>query len=100
MIGSYGELPRLLKPNRRRIQRKAHTGKFTITQEVKEQIGQHPDVTYLALANLVGGWKENNDADMRLLGRCWGKYETWLHKARDIALSDSPLSLKNGIGDF
>ena len=40
-------------------------GKFTITQEVKRTDWvQHPDVTYLALANLVGGWKENNDADI------------------------------------
>lgn len=59
---------------------------------------QHPDVTYLALANLVGGWKENNDADIAVTREMLGiEYETWLHKAREILhCPDSPLSLKNG----
>jgi hypothetical protein len=60
---------------------------------------QHPDVTYLALAVLIGAWDENKPSDVEVISQFLGiEYETWLQKARELLLrSDSPLSLKNGI---
>jgi hypothetical protein len=60
---------------------------------------QHPHATDLALANLIGAWKENNDADIAVLRELTSEeYSSWVLKAREILyLPDSPLSLRNGL---
>ncbi|KTC80111.1 hypothetical protein Lche_2131 [Legionella cherrii] len=59
----------------------------------------HADATFLALVILIGGWNEKSKSDIEVLTQLLRiDYETWLQKAREILhLSDSPLSLKNGI---
>lgn len=61
--------------------------------------GQHPDVTYLALAILIGAWNEKSKCDLEAITQLLGiGYDDWLQKAREILhLPGSPLSLKNGI---
>lgn len=59
----------------------------------------HPDATYLALANLIGSWDEKNENDIHILTQQLGiDHDTWFQKAREILQHpDSPLSLKNSI---
>jgi len=59
----------------------------------------HPEATNLALLSLLGYWNEKNENDVAILCQLLNMdYSAWLPKARDILhLSDSPLSLKNGI---
>lgn len=58
----------------------------------------HPNASYLALANLVGAWNGNNDYDTTVLRRFTGEeYPAWVKKAVDMLdLPGSPFSLKNG----
>lgn len=73
---------------------------FKIPEErSKTDVAQHPDATYLALATLVGAWNEKNKYDIEVVSQMLGiHYDTWLQKAREILhLTNSPLSLKNGI---
>ena len=60
---------------------------------------QHRHATDLALANLIGAWNEKNEADIAVLHKLIGEeYSSWVPKAREILLlSDSPLSLRNGL---
>ena len=60
---------------------------------------QHQYASDLALANIVGAWDENNNSDASVVSRLLTQgYLTWLAKAREILhLTDSPLSLQNGI---
>ena len=60
---------------------------------------QHKYATALALANLVGAWNEQNQADISILNQITTEsYSTWVGKIREvIQLSDSPISLQNGI---
>jgi hypothetical protein len=60
---------------------------------------QHPDVTYLSLAVLIGAWNEKSKCDIEAVTELLGiGYENWLQKAREILhYPDSPLSVKNGI---
>lgn len=60
---------------------------------------QHPDATYLALSVLVGSWQDKSQCDLETITQLFGiSYDEWLRKAREILhISDSPLSLKNGV---
>ncbi|PLY00381.1 MAG: hypothetical protein C0622_08920 [Desulfuromonas sp.] len=60
---------------------------------------QHHHATVLALANLIGGWDENNPDDVKVLESLSGEgYSSWVVKVREILNQpNSPLTLKNGI---
>lgn len=60
---------------------------------------QHKYATALALANLVGAWNEQNQEDISILSKITTEsYSTWVIKIREvIQLSDSPISLQNGL---
>lgn len=68
-------------------------------ESVSTDWAQHPDATYLALANLIGEWNESKQCDRNTISELLGiSYDEWLQKAGDILqFPDSPLSVKNGV---
>jgi hypothetical protein len=74
---------------------------FIETQTKLENVdwNQHQYATDLALANLIGAWDENKEADTAILSRITTQsYSTWISKAREIlSHPDSPLALFNGV---
>jgi hypothetical protein len=69
------------------------------SESVKKDWSQHQYATDLALANLIGAWNENKEADTSVLGKLITQsYSTWILKAREVLnLPNSPFSLLNGI---
>lgn len=71
-----------------------------VTREISPtDWAQHPDAAYLSLVLLIGSWNEKNKNDVEVVTQVLGlSYEDWLKKARELLhLTDSPLTLKNGI---
>ncbi len=63
---------------------------------------QHAHASALVIANLLGAWDENCDADLEIVRQFVEfsnlTYESWLASVREILqLPASPLTLKNGI---
>lgn len=56
-------------------------------------------MTDIALANLIGGWDENNQADKDAISEIISEdYNIWILKIRDVVhWNDSPISLRNGV---
>ncbi len=59
---------------------------------------QHAYASDLAIANLLGAWDENSDADLEIIRQLiTGDYPTWIGRLREILQQpDSPIVLKNG----
>ncbi len=59
---------------------------------------QYQHVTDLALANLIGTWNENNEADRAIIQQLTGlDYFTWIGRLREIlGQPNSPVTLNNG----
>lgn len=94
------KLPEDLKDAFRQKIIKAIPEELKVTREIPPtDWAQHPDVAYLSLALLIGSWNEKNKNDVEVVTQILGlSYEDWLKKAREILhLTDSPLTLKNGI---
>ena len=72
--------------------------KTQYTPKRKDQ-NWHPYETTLALANLVGSWDGNNDADIDVVSKVTGKnYEIFVSEIKEMLfLEESPLALKNGV---
>ncbi|MEN8132388.1 MAG: hypothetical protein ABFS45_19860 [Pseudomonadota bacterium] len=64
----------------------------------KTDWNQHAYASDLAIANLIGAWNENSEADLEIIGQLIaGDYPTWISRLREVLqLPDSPVSLKNG----
>lgn len=56
-------------------------------------------IRFLAQANLIGGWDENSENDIKIVSEIIGTtYNEWIEKLREIIqLENSPLSLKDGV---
>lgn len=93
-------LPEDLKNVFRQKSVKAIPEELKVTREIPPtDWAQHTDATHLAFALLIGSWNEKNKNDVEVVTHVLGlSYEDWLKKAREILhLTDSPLTLKNGI---
>lgn len=64
----------------------------------KRNWNQHSYASDLAIANLLGAWNEQTEADLEIIQLLIaGGYDTWVGRLRELLqLSDTPLSLKNG----
>lgn len=94
------KLPEDLKDAFRQKIVKAIPEELKVTREVPPtDWAQHTDAAYLSFALLIGSWNEKNKNDVEAVTQILGlPYEDWLKKAREILhLTDSPLTLKNGI---
>ena len=73
---------------------------FSSTQPEPEtpDWNQHAYASDLAIANLLGAWDENSDADLEIIRQLiTGDYPTWIGRLREILQQpDSPVVLKNG----
>ena len=71
----------------------------TQSESMKTDWNQHQYATDLALANLVGAWNENNEADICMLSKLTDQsYTDWISKARGILQhSNSPIALREGL---
>ncbi len=74
---------------------------LTITQPKMEKVdwNQHQYATHLSLANLIGLWNEENEADIAVVQKIIGEdYSSWVIQAREILhLSQTPLSFRDSI---
>lgn len=94
------KLPEDLKDAFRQKIVKAIPEELKVTREIPPtDWAQHTDAAYLSFALLIGSWNEKNKNDVEVVTQVLGlSYEDWLKKAREILhLTDSPLTLKNGI---
>lgn len=94
------KLPEDLKDAFRQKIVKAIPEELKVTREIPPtDWAQHTDAAYLSFALLIGSWNEKNKNDVDVVTQVLGlSYEDWLKKAREILhLTDSPLTLKNGI---
>ncbi|MBA7617703.1 hypothetical protein ES703_25019 [subsurface metagenome] len=64
----------------------------------KPDWGSHEYASELAIANFLGSWNENFDADIICVSKIVKKdYATWISKIREIIQQpESPIALKNG----
>lgn len=71
-------------------------------QTVATDWNQHVSAQKLAVANLIGSWKESNDADTAIVTRIVGEdYNNWIVDLREaLQVHDCPLSYKNGLWGF
>ncbi len=73
---------------------------FSSVQSVSERLdwNQHAYASDLAIANLLGAWNENSEADFEIIRQLIAvDYSIWIGRMREILqLPDSPVSLKNG----
>ncbi len=94
------KLPEDLKDAFRQKIVKAIPEELKVTREIPPtDWAQHTDAAYLSFALLIGSWNEKNKNDVEVVTQVLGlSYGDWLKKAREILhLTDSPLTLKNGI---
>lgn len=68
---------------------------------ISENIGNwktHPDADLLAVAVLIGMWRDDNEFDKNVITKLLGvEYDEWLDKARKfLQMTNSPLHFKNG----
>lgn len=63
---------------------------------------QHSSAQKLAIASLIGSWKESNEADIAVVTQIVGEdYNNWIVDLREtLQVHDCPLSYKNGIWSF
>ncbi|MFP3342108.1 hypothetical protein R0J87_06290 [Halomonas sp. SIMBA_159] len=63
---------------------------------------QHSSAQKLAIASLIGSWKESNEADIVVVTQIVGEdYNKWIVYLREtLQVHDCPLSYKNGIWRF
>ncbi|MGO2383503.1 hypothetical protein ACT3R4_17715 [Halomonas sp. AOP7-E1-9] len=63
---------------------------------------QHSSAQKLAVANLIGSWKESNEADIAIVSQIVGEdYNNWIVDLREtLHVHDCPLSYKNGLWGF
>lgn len=64
----------------------------------KPDWNQHPQASYLLIANLIGAWNEKSAADLEVVSQLANEgYSSWIPKIREILLQPtSPITLKNG----
>lgn len=67
--------------------------------KLETEWNQHPSVSSLVCASLLGAWDENNKADIKILQQLIKEdYDSWILKIREILLlPNSPISLTNGL---
>ncbi|MBO2557938.1 hypothetical protein I6M33_16530 [Shewanella algae] len=89
----------------------AHIPKELAKEEVKGGSDVQPVATdwnqcasaqKLAVANLIGSWKESNEADIAIVTQIVGEdYNKWIVELREtLQVHDCPLSYKNGLWSF
>lgn len=89
----------------------AHIPKELAKEEVKGDSDVQPVSTdwnqcasaqKLAVANLIGSWKESNEADIAIVTQIVGEdYNRWIVELREtLQVHDCPLSYKNGLWSF
>lgn len=63
---------------------------------------QHAFAQKLAVANLIGSWKENNETDIAVVTSIIGEdYNKWIADLREtLQVHDCPVSYKNGLWRF
>lgn len=71
-------------------------------QPVATDWNQHASAQKLAVANLIGSWKESNEADIAIVTQIVGEdYSNWIVGLREtLQVHDCPLSYKNGLWNF
>ncbi|MCU7815677.1 MAG: hypothetical protein KZQ81_10815 [Candidatus Thiodiazotropha sp. (ex Rostrolucina anterorostrata)] len=71
-------------------------------QPVATDWNQHASAQKLAVANLIGSWKESNEADIAIVTQIVGEdYNNWIVDLREsLQVHDCPLSYKNGLWGF
>lgn len=71
-------------------------------QPVATDWNQHASAQKLAVANLIGSWKESNEADIAIVTQIVGEdYSNWIVDLREtLQVYDCPLSYKNGLWGF
>ena len=71
-------------------------------QTVATDWNQHTSAQKLAVANLIGSWKESNEADIAIITQIVGEdYNNWIADLREtLQVHDCPLSYKNGLWGF
>ena len=64
----------------------------------KPDWNQHAYASDLVIANLLGAWNENSNADLEIIQQLIAvEYPTWIGRLREILQQpDSPVALKNG----
>lgn len=74
----------------------------TSTQLTATDWNQHQSAQKLAIANLIGSWNENNQADIEIVERISGEeYNSWIADLREtLQIHDCPLIFKNAIWSF
>ena len=71
-------------------------------QIVATDWNQHMSAQKLAVANLIGSWKESNEADIAIITQIVGEdYKNWIADLREtLQVHDCPVSYKNGLWGF
>lgn len=68
-------------------------------QKFEQNLDLHPTAQQaLAIANLIGGWDEKNQADIEIISPLLDEdYDNWVKKIREILiLPNSPITFENG----